>query len=123
MRLRSCFGSTVESVLRRNRPYRKADIENKKAKSQKTMVRKLALIFAVVTFLFLLWAFLGPTGAVSITINGQEITSPLDAIVGIWGVNTVSTGRWVTFYTGDMGNTFLGLCSIVCRLAGGKSAK
>lgn len=121
------------------------------------MVRKMALIFAVVTFLFLLWAFFGPTGAVSITINGQEITSPLDAVVGIWGVILAAIVLFcvailLAFVFAGVGLIVLGVlalvgliltgvalpfllplllplfivwvfCSIVCRLAGGKSAK
>lgn len=35
---------------------------------------------------FLAWAFLGASDAVSITINGREISSPFDAIVGVWGL-------------------------------------
>jgi len=35
---------------------------------------------------FLAWALVGASHAVSITINGREITSPLDAIIGVWGL-------------------------------------
>lgn len=35
---------------------------------------------------FLAWAFLGASDAVSITVNGREITSPIDAIMGVWGL-------------------------------------
>ena len=50
------------------------------------MVKKLALILAVLMILFLAWALLGPTHAVSVTINGRQITGPLGAAVGVWGL-------------------------------------
>jgi hypothetical protein len=50
------------------------------------MVKKLALILALLMIVFLAWVFLGATDAVSITINGREISSPFDAIIGVWGL-------------------------------------
>lgn len=50
------------------------------------MIKKLALVLAVLMVVFLAWAFLGASDAVSITINGREISSPFDAIVGVWGL-------------------------------------
>ena len=50
------------------------------------MIKKLALILAVLMVVFLAWVFLGASDAVSITVNGREITSPLDAIMGVWGL-------------------------------------
>jgi len=50
------------------------------------VTRKLALILAALMIIFLGWVLLGAGHAVSVTINGHEITSPLDAIIGIWGL-------------------------------------
>ena len=50
------------------------------------MVKKLALILAVLMILLLAWSLLGPSAKVSITINGREITSPLGALTGLWQI-------------------------------------
>ena len=50
------------------------------------MIKKLALILAILMTVFLAWAFLGASDAVSITVDGREITSPFDAIMGVWGL-------------------------------------
>jgi predicted exporter len=50
------------------------------------MVRKLAILLAVVMIGILAWQVIGPGDAVSIQINGREITGPFDAIVGVWGL-------------------------------------
>ena len=50
------------------------------------MIRKLALILAALMIVFIGWALLGAGHAVSVTINGHEVTSPFDAIVGVWGL-------------------------------------
>jgi hypothetical protein len=50
------------------------------------MIKKLALILAVLMIVFVAWAFLGAGDAISITINGREITSPIEAVVGVWGL-------------------------------------
>jgi len=50
------------------------------------VIRKLALILAALMIVFIGWALLGAGHAVSVTINGHEVTSPFDAIVGVWGL-------------------------------------
>ncbi|MEK7994995.1 MAG: hypothetical protein AAB403_14410 [Planctomycetota bacterium] len=50
------------------------------------MIRKLAILLAVVMVGFLAWHVVGPGDAVSIQINGRELTGPFDAIVGAWGL-------------------------------------
>ncbi len=50
------------------------------------MIRKLAVLLVVVMVGFLVWHVVGPGDVVSIWINGQELTSPFDAIVGAWGL-------------------------------------
>ncbi len=49
------------------------------------MVKKLALILAILMIVFLGWSLLGLTTDVSVNINGREITGPLGAAVGLWG--------------------------------------
>ena len=48
------------------------------------MIRKLAIILAVLMVGILAWALLGASDVVSITINGREITGPFNAIVSVW---------------------------------------
>jgi hypothetical protein len=48
------------------------------------MIKKLALVLTVLMIVFLAWALWGP--GLYVTINGHEITSPFDAIVGVWGL-------------------------------------
>ncbi len=50
------------------------------------MIRKLAILLVVVMVGFLAWHVVGPGDVVSIRINGQELTSPFDAVVGAWGL-------------------------------------
>ena len=50
------------------------------------MVRKLALILAILMIVLLGWSLLGPAAQVSVSINGCEITGPLGAAVGLWGL-------------------------------------
>lgn len=50
------------------------------------MIRKLAVLLAVVMMGFLAWQIFGPRDAVSIRINGQEIIGPFDIIGGVWGL-------------------------------------
>jgi len=50
------------------------------------MIRKLAMLLAVVMIGVLVWHVVGPGDVVSIRINGQELTSPFDAVVGVWGL-------------------------------------
>jgi len=50
------------------------------------MIRKLAIVLAVVMIGLLVWQVFGPGDVISIRINGQEITGPFDAIVGVWGL-------------------------------------
>ena len=48
------------------------------------MIKRMALILAVFMFVFLAWVLFLGGDAVSITINGREITGPFGALVGIW---------------------------------------
>lgn len=50
------------------------------------MIKKLALVLTVLMIIFLAWAIWGPGPGLSVTINGHEITSPFDAIAGVWGL-------------------------------------
>ncbi|MHC4736884.1 MAG: hypothetical protein ACYTDW_20900 [Planctomycetota bacterium] len=51
------------------------------------MAKKLALILAILMIVFLGgWSLLGLTTDVSVSINGREITGPLGAAVGLWGI-------------------------------------
>lgn len=50
------------------------------------MIRKLALLFALLMITFLVWPVLAAHYGVNITINGRSITSPFDAVVGIGGL-------------------------------------
>lgn len=50
------------------------------------MVKKLALILAILMVLFLGWSLLGLTTGVSVSINGHEIAGPLDTVIGLWGL-------------------------------------
>jgi len=50
------------------------------------MVKKLALILAILMIVFLVWSLLGVTTNVSVNINGREITGPLGTAVGLWGI-------------------------------------
>ena len=48
------------------------------------MVKKLALILAILMVALLAWSLLGMATDVSININGREIAGPLDAVIGLW---------------------------------------
>ena len=50
------------------------------------MIRKLAIVLAVVMIGLLAWQVFGPGDVISIRINGQEIIGPFDTIVGVWGL-------------------------------------
>lgn len=50
------------------------------------MIRKLAILLAVIMVGFLAWQVFGPRDVVSIRINGQEIMGPFDIIGGVWGL-------------------------------------
>ncbi|UCC97146.1 MAG: hypothetical protein JSW66_15030 [Phycisphaerales bacterium] len=50
------------------------------------MIRKLAIVLAVVMIGFLVWHVVGPGDAVSIEVNGRKLTGPFDAVVGVWGL-------------------------------------
>jgi hypothetical protein len=49
------------------------------------MVRKLAIILAVLLVVFGAFALVSSSN-VSITINGRELSGPLEKLVGIWGI-------------------------------------
>lgn len=50
------------------------------------MIKKLAIVLAVLMVGFLGWVLLGASDSVSIAINGNQIDSPFDAVTGAWGV-------------------------------------
>ena len=49
------------------------------------MIKKLAIILAVLLVVFGAFALVRSSN-VSITINGRQLSGPLEALVGIWGV-------------------------------------
>jgi len=50
------------------------------------MLRKLAIVLAIVMVGALAWQVFGRGDAVSIRINGREIEGPFDAVLGVWGL-------------------------------------
>ena len=50
------------------------------------MVKKTALILALLMVGFLIWMLLGPMHGVSVTIDGHELSGPIEGLVGVWGV-------------------------------------
>ena len=50
------------------------------------MMKKLALVLAILMIILLGWSLLWPGAHVSLTINGHEITGPVGTAVGIWQV-------------------------------------
>ena len=50
------------------------------------MVKKAALILALLMVAFLIWMLVGPMHGMSVTINGHTITGPIGGLVGVWGV-------------------------------------
>jgi predicted exporter len=50
------------------------------------MIRKLAIVLAVAMIGLLAWQLFGAGNAISIRVNGREITGPFDTIVGVWGL-------------------------------------
>ncbi len=50
------------------------------------MVKKTALILALLMVGFLIWMLVGPMHGVRVTIDGHTITGPIEGLVGVWGV-------------------------------------
>ncbi|MHC4721146.1 MAG: hypothetical protein ACYS6I_00410 [Planctomycetota bacterium] len=50
------------------------------------MVKKVALILALLMVAFLIWMLLGPMHGVRVTIDGHTITGPIGGLVDVWGV-------------------------------------
>jgi hypothetical protein len=50
------------------------------------VIRRLALILAVLMIAILAWELFVGGRAVTITVNGHPITSPFDAIISAWGL-------------------------------------
>ncbi len=50
------------------------------------MVKKTALILALGLVAFLIWMLLGPMHGGSVTIDGHELSGPIEGLVGVWGV-------------------------------------
>ncbi len=81
------------------------------------MIKKLALILAIVMVACLLWSLLGPATGVTMIINGHEIISPAGVVVGIWKmiiafVVLCCVGILLTF-------VFMGVGLIILAVLGG----
>ena len=81
------------------------------------MVKKLALILAVIMVALLIWALGGPGAGVRMTINGHEVIGPGGVFIGIWKFMIVSVvlicvGILLTF-------VFVGVGLIVVTVLGG----
>lgn len=50
------------------------------------MVKKTALILALLMVGFLIWMLVGPMHGVRVTIDGHELSGPIEGLVGVWGV-------------------------------------
>jgi hypothetical protein len=50
------------------------------------VIRKLALLFALLMITFLFWPVLAAHYGVSITVNGRSITGPFDALIALGGL-------------------------------------
>ncbi len=50
------------------------------------MVKKVALILALVLVGYLIWVLVGPMHGMKVTIDGHELTGPIGGLVGVWGV-------------------------------------
>jgi len=50
------------------------------------MIKKLAIVLAVLMIGFLGWVLLGASDSVSIVIKGNPIDSPFGSVTGTWGV-------------------------------------
>lgn len=50
------------------------------------MIRKLALFFALLMIMFLVWAAVATPNGISISINGRPITDPFDALIALGGL-------------------------------------
>ena len=50
------------------------------------MIKKLAILLAVLLIGFLGWVLLGSSDSVSVAINGNPVESPFGAVTGTWGV-------------------------------------
>ena len=48
------------------------------------MIKTLALILVAAMVAILAWALFMGTSAVTITLNGRQITGPFGAIIGVW---------------------------------------
>ncbi|MHC4664608.1 MAG: hypothetical protein ACYS9T_01455 [Planctomycetota bacterium] len=54
------------------------------------MIKKLALILAILMIAILAWALIAGTGGISVTVNGQEIGGPLGVAISAWGLLLVA---------------------------------
>jgi hypothetical protein len=54
------------------------------------MAKKLAIALAVLMLAIVAWGLFLESNAVTIVINGQQVTGPLKGVIGAWG-----TGRGV----------------------------
>ena len=50
------------------------------------MVKKTALILALGLVAFLILKLRGPNHGVGVTINGHELSGPIEGLVGLWGI-------------------------------------
>ena len=81
------------------------------------MIKKLALILAIVMVACLIWSLLGPAAGVTMTINGHEMIGPAGVVVGIWNmiiafVVLCCVGILLTF-------VFMGVGLIILSVLGG----
>jgi len=50
------------------------------------MIKKFAIVLAVLMIGFLAWVLLGSSDSVSLAINGTPVESPFGAVTGTWGM-------------------------------------
>ena len=50
------------------------------------MARKIALVFVVVLLAVVVWAVFFENNSMTIVINGQQVTGPLEGVIGVGGM-------------------------------------
>lgn len=50
------------------------------------MIRRLALILAILMVAILAWALIAGAGGISVTVDGQQIGGPLGLAISAWGL-------------------------------------
>ena len=82
------------------------------------MIKKLALVIAIIMVASLIWSMLGPATGMSICINGNEIVGPGGFFIGIWKVMVTSVvlicvGILLTFVFMGVGLVILTVLGLV----------